>query len=75
MHKWISFPHREGVCSKQAHADFPKRQSMSERRAEVVSSALPLTSITNMPQQVGQSGRVIYALALLILRWWKKPAR
>ncbi len=23
MHKWITFPHREGVCSKQAHADFP----------------------------------------------------
>ncbi|RJX72961.1 homogentisate 1,2-dioxygenase [Vibrio sinensis] len=23
MNKWISFPHREGTCSKQAHADFP----------------------------------------------------
>lgn len=24
MHKPISYPHKEGVCSKQAHADFPE---------------------------------------------------
>ena len=32
MHKWISFPHREGVCSKQAHADFPE-EAIYEREA------------------------------------------
>ncbi|MGY5612806.1 homogentisate 1,2-dioxygenase [Vibrio brasiliensis] len=32
MHKWITFPHREGVCSKQAHADFPE-QAIYEREA------------------------------------------
>lgn len=25
MRKWISYPHREGVISRQAHADFPKQ--------------------------------------------------
>ena len=32
MHKWITFPHREGVCSKQAHADFPE-EAIYEREA------------------------------------------
>lgn len=32
MHKWITFPHREGVCSKQAHADFPE-DAIYEREA------------------------------------------
>lgn len=32
MRKWITFPHREGVCSKQAHADFPE-EAMFEREA------------------------------------------
>ncbi|RBW66850.1 homogentisate 1,2-dioxygenase [Vibrionales bacterium C3R12] len=32
MHKWITFPHREGVCSKQAHADFPS-EAIYEREA------------------------------------------
>lgn len=75
MHKWISFPHREGCVLNKRMPIFPKRQFMSERRAEVDSSALPLIFIINMPQQVGRSGRAIYVLALLILRWWKKPAR
>ncbi|WP_047045747.1 homogentisate 1,2-dioxygenase [Vibrio mexicanus] len=30
--KWISFPHKEGTCSKQAHADFPK-DALYEREA------------------------------------------
>lgn len=32
MHKWITFPHREGNCSKQAHADFPD-DAIYEREA------------------------------------------
>ncbi|GHY08082.1 homogentisate 1,2-dioxygenase [Vibrio cholerae] len=32
MHKWITFPHREGTCSRQAHADFPE-QAIYEREA------------------------------------------
>ncbi|MGI3026904.1 homogentisate 1,2-dioxygenase, partial [Vibrio cholerae] len=32
MHKWMTFPHREGVCSKQAHADFPS-DAIYEREA------------------------------------------
>ncbi|WP_261883298.1 MULTISPECIES: homogentisate 1,2-dioxygenase [Gammaproteobacteria] len=32
MSKWIPFPHREGTCSKQAHADFPK-EAIYEREA------------------------------------------
>ena len=32
MRKWITFPHREGVCSKQAHADFPE-EAIFEREA------------------------------------------
>lgn len=32
MHKWISFPHREGTCSRQAHADFPP-EAIYEREA------------------------------------------
>ncbi len=32
MHKWITFPHREGTCSKQAHADFPD-DAIYEREA------------------------------------------
>lgn len=32
MHKWITFPHKEGVCSKQAHADFPE-EAIYEREA------------------------------------------
>ncbi|ELX8648923.1 homogentisate 1,2-dioxygenase [Vibrio vulnificus] len=32
MHKWITFPHREGACSKQAHADFPE-EAIYEREA------------------------------------------
>ncbi|ANU36315.1 Homogentisate 1,2-dioxygenase [Vibrio scophthalmi] len=32
MRKGITYPHREGICSKQAHADFPK-QAIYEREA------------------------------------------
>lgn len=32
MHKWITFPHREGNCSKQAHSDFPD-EAIYEREA------------------------------------------
>ncbi|MGF1720750.1 homogentisate 1,2-dioxygenase [Vibrio kyushuensis] len=32
MNKWISFPHKEGISSKQAHADFPE-QGIYEREA------------------------------------------
>ncbi len=32
MRKWISFPHKEGVISKQAHADFPE-EGIYEREA------------------------------------------
>lgn len=32
MHKWMTFPHREGDSSKQAHADFPE-DAIYEREA------------------------------------------
>lgn len=32
MRKGITYPHREGICSRQAHADFPK-QAIYEREA------------------------------------------
>ena len=41
MHKWITFPHREGVCSSRRMLIFRKRLFMSVKRAEVVSSDLP----------------------------------
>lgn len=65
MHKWITFPHREGVCSKQAHADFRMRQFMNVKLAEVDSSALRHIFIINMRQLVGVSGKVTYAHVLL----------
>ena len=48
---------------------------MSGRRGGVVSSAQRLTFITNMLQQVGLSGRAIYALALSILRLVEKASQ
>lgn len=32
MRKWISFPHKEGIVSRQAHADFPE-EGIYEREA------------------------------------------
>jgi homogentisate 1,2-dioxygenase len=32
MNKWLNFPHREGICSKQAHADLPE-EAIYEREA------------------------------------------
>ncbi|MCJ2376477.1 homogentisate 1,2-dioxygenase [Vibrio sp. ZSDZ34] len=32
MNKWLNFPHREGTCSKQAHADLPE-EAIYEREA------------------------------------------
>ena len=66
MHKWITFPHREGVCSKQAHADFRKRQFTNVKQVEVDFSVLRHTFIINTHQQVGLSGKAIYVRALSI---------
>lgn len=63
MHKWITFPHREGVCSKQAHADFPEEAIYEREAVEVGSSAQRYTFITNTHRQVGLSGRATCDLA------------
>lgn len=57
MHKWITFPHREGTCSRQAHADFPE-QAIYEREAGRSGFLAPQRIfIINMHRQVGASGK------------------
>lgn len=75
MSKWIPFPHREGTCSKQAHADFPK-EAIYEREAGRSGFFGPAAHFHHQHAPTGWSEwEAICVLEPLILAVLKPPAR